>query len=212
VTLCSSVGVYWRLGGTYCLHLQVRRVSKEGNQKEANTKEKSFKTEIMKCTVFWDVTLCSSGEVYWRFGGTYCLHLQGQRVSKYGNWKEASSEEKPFTTEIMKSPMFWDVTLCSSVKVHWRFGGTYCLHLQGRRVSQAVNWKERSRKQRLLPVVTMKNPIIWNVIPGSGSEIYRHALFSGYLLILLSTLKMEATLLWIVSKLLTDCMVSYTRR
>jgi hypothetical protein len=38
----------------------------------------------------------------------------------------------------------------------------------------------------------MSNTIIWNMMPGSRSEIYRCALFSGYLLILLSTLKMEA--------------------
>jgi hypothetical protein len=33
-------------------------------------------------TVFWDVTPCSTVQVYWRFGGTYCLHLQRRRVSQ----------------------------------------------------------------------------------------------------------------------------------
>jgi hypothetical protein len=32
---------------------------------------------------------------------------------------------------------FWDVTLCSPVRVHRRFVGTYCLHLQSQGVSQA---------------------------------------------------------------------------
>jgi hypothetical protein len=27
--------------------------------------------------------------------------------------------------------------LCSPLKVNWHFGGTYCLHLRGQRVSQA---------------------------------------------------------------------------
>jgi hypothetical protein len=27
-----------------------------------------------------------------------------------------------------------DVMLCSQVEVHWRFGGNYCLHLEGLRV------------------------------------------------------------------------------
>jgi hypothetical protein len=31
------------------------------------------------------------------------------------------------------------VTPCSLIKVHWRFGGKYCLHLQGRRASHARN-------------------------------------------------------------------------
>jgi hypothetical protein len=35
---------------------------------------------------------------------------------------------------------FWDVTPCIAVEVHWRFGGTYCLHIQDRRVSHARSW------------------------------------------------------------------------
>jgi hypothetical protein len=33
----------------------------------------------------------------------------------------------------MKSIVFWDITPCSLLKVNRRFGGTYRLHLQGRR-------------------------------------------------------------------------------
>jgi hypothetical protein len=33
------------------------------------------------------------------------------------------------------------------VKVNQRFGGTYCLHLQGQRVSQARNHKQADSKQ-----------------------------------------------------------------
>jgi hypothetical protein len=36
----------------------------------------------MKRTILWDVTLCSPAEVHGRFEGTYCLHLQGQRLSQ----------------------------------------------------------------------------------------------------------------------------------
>jgi hypothetical protein len=39
----------------------------------------------------------------------------------------------------MKSATFWDITLCSPLKVTRRFGGTYRLHLQGQRMSQAKN-------------------------------------------------------------------------
>jgi hypothetical protein len=33
-------------------------------------------------TVLWDGKLCDLVKVYGCFGGTYCLHLQGQRVSQ----------------------------------------------------------------------------------------------------------------------------------
>jgi hypothetical protein len=39
------------------------------------------------------------------------------------------------------SVVLWDMTPCSPVDVHQCFGGTYCLHLQGKIVSQV------SRKQ-----------------------------------------------------------------
>jgi hypothetical protein len=40
---------------------------------------------------------------------------------------------------IMKSTVFWDVTLCSWAEIEQRFGGTTCLHLQGGKVNQARN-------------------------------------------------------------------------
>jgi hypothetical protein len=40
---------------------------------------------------------------------------------------------------VMKISIFWDITPCSLVKVNRHFGGTYCLHLQGRRISQTKN-------------------------------------------------------------------------
>jgi hypothetical protein len=43
------------------------------------------------------------------------------------------------TAVTMKNSIFWDITPHSPVKVDRRFGGTYCLRLQGRRVSEARN-------------------------------------------------------------------------
>jgi hypothetical protein len=37
----------------------------------------------------------------------------------------------------MKNSAFWDITPCTPLKVNRRFGGICCLHLQGRRISQA---------------------------------------------------------------------------
>jgi hypothetical protein len=39
----------------------------------------------------------------------------------------------------LKSTIFWDITPCSPLKVNRRFGGTYSLHLQGRRIRRARN-------------------------------------------------------------------------
>jgi hypothetical protein len=38
-----------------------------------------------------------------------------------------------FTAVVMKSIIFWDMTPCSPLIFNRRFGGTYRLHLQGRR-------------------------------------------------------------------------------
>jgi hypothetical protein len=34
---------------------------------------------------------------------------------------------------VIESTIFWDITPCSPVKISQRFGGTYRLHLRGRR-------------------------------------------------------------------------------
>jgi hypothetical protein len=39
------------------------------------------------------------------------------------------------TEVVMKCSVFWDITPCSPLKVKQLFGGTYHLHLQGRRIS-----------------------------------------------------------------------------
>jgi hypothetical protein len=40
------------------------------------------------------------------------------------------------TAVVMKSSIFWDITLCSLLKVNLRFGGMCHLHLQGGRIIQ----------------------------------------------------------------------------
>jgi hypothetical protein len=49
-------------------------------------------TEVtMKCTVFWDMTLCSLVDIYRRFGGPYCLCLQVRRLSRVGIQQDSVS-------------------------------------------------------------------------------------------------------------------------
>jgi hypothetical protein len=43
------------------------------------------------------------------------------------------------TTQNLTGSIFWNVMLCSPAEFHSCFGGKYCLHLQGRRESQASN-------------------------------------------------------------------------
>jgi hypothetical protein len=47
----------------------------------------------------------------------------------------------------MNSSMFWDITQCIPSKVNIHFAGTYHLHLQGRRLSQARNQHKSGSKQ-----------------------------------------------------------------
>jgi hypothetical protein len=61
------------------------------------------------------------------------------------------------TAVVMKSTIFWDITPCSSLSVNRCFGGTYRLHLQGRRISRARNQREsRSHPLNLFSTLTME--------------------------------------------------------
>jgi hypothetical protein len=49
----------------------------------------------------------------------------------------------------MKNIVFWKITQCSLIKVHRRFGGTYCFYLRGRRVRQTSDLQEVGDKPAL---------------------------------------------------------------
>jgi hypothetical protein len=49
---------------------------------------------------------------------------------------------KPQRKLDIKRTTFWDITPCSPLKVNRRFGGTYRLHLQVRKISRARNQVE----------------------------------------------------------------------
>jgi hypothetical protein len=54
---------------------------------------------VMKCTIFRDTMQCSPLKVNQLFGATYCLHLQGRRISRARNQRENGWQEnrkKPF--------------------------------------------------------------------------------------------------------------------
>jgi hypothetical protein len=63
------------------------------------------------------------------------------------------------TVVTLKMVIFWDVTPSSPVEVYRCFGGTYCLCLQDRRISQATSEEEvASRTLRLLLVLFILEP------------------------------------------------------
>jgi hypothetical protein len=50
----------------------------------------------------------------------------------------------------LNTPIFWDITPCSPLKVNRRFGGTCRLNIQGERIIQTRNQYKLGRKQSKL--------------------------------------------------------------
>jgi hypothetical protein len=48
---------------------------------------------------------------------------------------------------VIKSSIFWNITLCSPLKVNGSWEGTCRIHFQGRSVSQARNQREADSEQ-----------------------------------------------------------------
>jgi hypothetical protein len=53
---------------------------------------------------------------------------------------------KAWNKESKKSSVFWAITLCRPFRFNWLFGGTWCLHLDSRRIFQAWNHGGGGRK------------------------------------------------------------------
>jgi hypothetical protein len=56
------------------------------------------------------------------------------------------------TAVIMKSTVFWDIMLCSPLKVNRRFGGKYRLKFQARRIGRGRNARESKWQAALLAI------------------------------------------------------------
>jgi hypothetical protein len=92
------------------------------------------------------------------------------------------------TAVVMKSSIFWDITPYSPLKVNRRFGVTGCLHLQGRRINQAINQRE------------------------ADFSVY-YLLHAGFLLGLFFDPEYEGDIFLLnVGSLSTDCMALYPKR
>jgi hypothetical protein len=70
-----------------------------------------------------------------------CVDLTEGDTHHHRNYASAIAAI-PWAIIPLKSTNFWDITPCSPLKVSWRFGGIYRLHLQGWRISQERNQRE----------------------------------------------------------------------
>jgi hypothetical protein len=83
------------------------------------------------------------------------------------------------TAVVMKSTVFWNITLCSPLKVNPRFRGTYRLHLQGIKISSARKEHEwRWQAELCLPLpFTLVSCMTFN---GQHSVISQKTVFFKY--------------------------------
>jgi hypothetical protein len=80
----------------------------------------------------WNVEMFPSGDIF-------IIDFLWRRRSRYVFSRQWPLGDIKYQVNILLS---WDITPCSSLKVNRRFGGTYRLHLQCRRISQARNQRE----------------------------------------------------------------------
>jgi hypothetical protein len=81
----------------------------------------------------------------------------------------------------MKCTIFWDITPCNPLSVNRRFGGTYDLHLQGRKMS----WASNQRENRWLPPedggdVPLKCQLTLNGLHGVISQKMVHYIYFDF--------------------------------
>jgi hypothetical protein len=106
-----------------------------------------FKWSQVKCLYIWRVQTLNNWTVHcllprsskpWVYERKEALHLNSPQIKhsihKLNKYRYVGFEV--FTAVVMKSSIFWDVTRYSLLKCNRRFGGTYRLHLQGRRKFQ----------------------------------------------------------------------------
>jgi hypothetical protein len=148
---------------------------------------------VCKTRNYWGFGLCpSSGILNTRehnvseIGPVSILRWQWLRLalSKGPNWIRVGFEV--FTAVIMKTIIFWDVTPCSLLRCNRRFGGTYRLHLQGRRKFQQepASKQVASRNLNTLHGVTSQKMILWVGVyqpsPEDGNRsCFRNVVFSS---------------------------------
>jgi hypothetical protein len=68
--------------------------------------------------------------------------IQLSRTVFLKSWAATVVEVSRDLIILLKSTICRDIMPCSPLRVHLRFGGKYCLHLQGRKISRERNQNE----------------------------------------------------------------------
>jgi hypothetical protein len=82
---------------------------------------------------------CGFQEKWFKYYAYYLASLFTRILFSCGSFK--GTENK------LKISIFWDITPCSPLKVNWRFGRVFRLHLQDRRKIQARNQHKAGNKR-----------------------------------------------------------------
>jgi hypothetical protein len=101
------------------------------------------------------------------------LHILNSPPNNIGNWiKDDFVRFEIFTAVVMRSIIFWDMTPCSLLSCNRSFGGTYRLHLQGRRNNFSKN-QQAGGKQNA-PSTCLLAGCCWNYFfdPEDGGDMF----------------------------------------
>jgi hypothetical protein len=112
---------------------------------------------VVKKSTIWDIALCLTRALTLVSCSAYFLALKMEAIFSSETLVTIQRTTRIYTTEydtlhkyrcenlksykvyrILKSTVFWDITACSPLRVNRRFGGTFSLHFQGRRISRAL--------------------------------------------------------------------------
>jgi hypothetical protein len=94
---------------------------------------------------------------------TGCKTLR--RFIKNENCKES-------TVFVLKSAIFWDITLCSPLSVKQRFRWTYCLHLQGQKNKLSEKPARKQVAACLPPALTLASCSAHSFDPEDGGDMF----------------------------------------
>jgi hypothetical protein len=81
----------------------------------------------LKNIIFWDIMPCSRAKIYEHFKGTWCFHLQGQRLSQaevallcwLGLWLLRHSKCHPNLTSILPDVILRHLHVVGSTSIPW---------------------------------------------------------------------------------------------
>jgi hypothetical protein len=87
-----------------------------------------------------NITRLEADYIYWE-RLSFCSDLASRPFHSKNSDSPQPLSDKAIKFRKIYTRISWGITLCSTLKVIRRFGGTCSLHIHGRRISQAKNQK-----------------------------------------------------------------------